>query len=470
MANFSALFPNLQDNLDFTVGSASGNDNQIYGWAQANDTTVIPLAKLPRLQLGHTHLATATDTTAADALASYVAAFNTAGTANNGITVTVGTVIDAGDILILTYNTNDIETYLFTGGQETATSDGATSTIAASEFRDVTTAEGGVSSVAGGTNLNTTGGATTGNVTVNLDAAIGGITSINNASTDALTIGHATLASAGNLTLNGDTLDINVNDGGLDVDVAAGGMNFLATDGNVLLQTNGASSSATIQATSAVIQNATGLTASRVTCNNDGVTIIATGVGDDVSITANDEVNIAGVTARLRTGNAAADASVQVSATGVAIAAPGAADTVAITANATGNISLGATANITLPSSGNESFLSVDSSGNIHTNASIAPGTYTFNTIVDGATGSIPTTQHNGVFLIADQSQAIDITIANATAAGTWIKIINNSGRPDVNLSGTFLETADDDIVLNDTSANLELIWTGTAGWAIISS
>ena len=116
--------------------------------------------------------------------------------------------------------------------------------------------------------------------------------------------------------------------------------------------------------------------------------------------------------------------------------------------------------------------LGVGSDGRLQTvNVVTGGGALGYATVPDTAATTLTTAQLNGVIFIGSQSQAATITIPATTANGTFIKVINNSGRADTTLSSSnsFVGTADTTLVLNDTSANFELIFTA-AGWAVLSS
>ena len=446
MANFSTLFPNLQLDLDYSGDGTTANatSSQISTWARGGDTSVIPLSKLPALTLGHTHTYTSTATTHAAALAAFRAAFNAAGTASGGITVAVGTVLNAGDILILTASGGIFESYLYTGDPVTADA-GAGNAVAEADFIDITNAGDGVTQVIGGTNLNTTGNVTEGNVTVNLDASIAGITNINTTAATNLILGNA----GATLNIDSSTFDVDATNANI---TSTGAATLAAGNNSVATLSAGTGAAAEVDITS----QGTGVSAIDIN-SSGGIDIDSTG---DISIeTANGgfEVNAAGTNGTVSIGGSQATT---------------------ITGGA--NLSLTAIASelrvagtgITAGTDAAPAVLGVGADGRLQTvNVVTGGGALGYATVPDTAATTLTTAQLNGVIFIGSQSQAATITIPATTANGTYIKVINNSGRADTTLSSTnsFVGTADTTLVLNDTSANFELIFTA-GGWAVLSS
>ena len=447
MANFSTLFPNLQDNLDFTVGDATGTANQIYGWAQANDSTIIPASKLPNLMAGQVYTGTATAAaTSGAALTAWVTAFNaataTAAGTNDGITVAAGSQISPGDTLIITDSAGDTETYVFVGTQTTAPADIAGTNAA--NFRDISHTGDVVDLItpnADGNILVTgtgAGGGFLGQVGLQLDSTLTGISTISNAAGQALGLGISTAIT-------------NVN--GLNV-VVAGQTEIDLTAPTVDIN---ASTAATIDSASIALTS-TGTGVSAIDINSGGgIDIDSAG---DISIETTNggfEVNAAGVAGTVSIGGSQATT---------------------ITGGA--NLSLTAIASelrvagtgITAGTDEAPAVLGVGADGRLQTvNVVTGGGALGYATVPDTAATTLTTAQLNGVIFIGSQSQAATITIPATTANGTYIKVINNSGRADTTLSSSnsFVGTADTTLVLNDTSANFELIFTA-AGWAVLSS
>ena len=435
MANFSTLFPNLQDNLDFTVGAATGSANQIYGWAQADDTTKIPKNKLPDISLGHTYTFTTNAATEALAIAAYTTLFgNGGGTEANG--AITGDVLDAGDLVIITYTggaTTQMLHLLYTGPQVTA----GTNTPVDANFVNVTA---GVTLTAG---TNTSVGSD--GTSIDLNASIAGITNINTTAATNLVLGNA----GASINIDSTTFDVDASN----VDFTSTGA-FAVTGGanQIVSLTAGGGAGGELDLTS----NGTGASAIDIN-SSGGIDIDSAG---NVSIeTANGEfaVNAFGANGNVTIGGSQATT---------------------ITGGA--NLSLTAIASelrvagtgITAGTDAAPAVLGVGADGRLQTvNVVTGGGAYGYATVPDTAATTLTTAQLNGVIFIGSQSQAATITIPATTANGTYIKVINNSGRADTTLSSTnsFVGTADTTLVLNDTSANFELIFTA-GGWAVLSS
>ena len=157
--------------VGLTFGSAA---DTVATWAEGDDTTLIPSAKLPNLAISNTHTYTSTETTDASTLTSYVSAFNEAGVAAGGITVPVGEQLSVGDVVILTTAAPvTTEVYIYTGVTQTSTATSATGTISAANLVDFTNANAGVTTLTVGAGLASAGGtgAQTGAVDVSLSTA-----------------------------------------------------------------------------------------------------------------------------------------------------------------------------------------------------------------------------------------------------------------------------------------------------------
>ena len=450
MANFSTLFPNLQLDLDYSGDGTTANatSSQISTWARGGDTSVIPLSKLPALTLGHTHTYTSTATTHAAALAAFRAAFNAAGTASGGITVAVGTVLNAGDILILTNGSSTFESYLYTGDPVTADA-GAGNAVAEADFIDITNAGDGVTQVIGGTNLNTTGNVTEGNVTVNLDTTINGIAGINRPgagqTADALEIGND-LGTRNTVGIHATTLSL---DAGSEFNVVGGSVSIAgANNQNVALEANGS-----------------------------GELILS---GNVVDVTASSTLEL--------TSNRASGVAVDIDATQAAgtinINAVGSAGVGSIVVDAgNGELRVGGE-DIQNGTASVSRVLGIGANGQLTTaNITVGGGAYTNVITLSDADGQSFTANVPNV--ISDLSQGRSFTVPATQPLGTWIKIINhpdnttaNTSLATVTLSGseTFLgaTATPGSLVLNDSSANFEIIKI-VAGdvansWAVIAS
>ena len=108
---------------------------------------------------GQTHVYATTagaSQTAATALGNLVSAFDTAGTAANGITVTAGTTFSHGDLILLTHgasSSRETEAYIFTGSNTTADATANSNAIANTDFADITHAGDVVETLRAGDNI-----------------------------------------------------------------------------------------------------------------------------------------------------------------------------------------------------------------------------------------------------------------------------------------------------------------------------
>ncbi len=415
MANFSALFPNLQSNLDFVdvdggTDDGNGSSGKVVYWAESDDSSVIPTNKLPNFSTGNIFTGTSTQTGDANALDSFIAAFDAAGVATEGITVAVGETISAGDRAILTDAGGETEIWIYIGADVTADATASSGQIVAGDFRDlshtgdvVDTLQAGTSTnivLSGGTDLGA--GVRVGAVTVDLDADITGITSINGgADTTALTIGNSAtttlgLATTGELDATAGSVDIN----------SAGNITADTTNGSIEMNAAGANGSFSLNA------------------NTSGV------------ITASSNLSLTAIASELRVSGTGITAGTDAAPNVIGVGADGRLQTV--------NVEVGGG-----PLSERYAYGATTDTG-AHTQAA-------FNTVV-----YVPT-----------QSQQQIITLSDGTAPdnGTWLKVINNSGRADLRVNTTqgFLGTGDTFVIFDDTTANVEFIYT-TDGWAIIAS
>ena len=411
MANFSTLFPNLQDNLDFTVGAATGSANQIYGWAQADDTTKIPKNKLPDISLGHTYTFTTNAATEPLAIAAYTALFAAGGgtEANGAIT---GDVLDAGDLVIITYTggaTTMMLHLLYTGAQVTA----GTDTPLDAAFINVTA---GVTLTAG---TNTSVGSD--GTSIDLNSTINGMVGINRPGAGntavALEIGND-LGTRNTVGIHATTLSL---DAGTAFNVLGGSVSIAgANNSNVALEANGS-----------------------------GELILS---GNVVDVTASSTLEL--------TSNRASGVAVDIDATQAAgtinINAVGTADAGSIVIDAgVGELRLGG------QDIGASGFLQVNAEGHV-TTGTAGVGAYEIGTALIA----------NQVAVLAGSTTYQLPSDANAPI-GSWIKIFQNG--TDIIISGltntqSIVGASDNTLSLDDTSANFEMIKTAANTWRVLSS
>ena len=77
----------------------------------------------------------------------------------------------------------------------------------------------------------------------------------------------------------------------------------------------------------------------------------------------------------------------------------------------------------------------------------------------------------NAVRVIPGATQTITYTLPASPAVGDWVKLVNLSGRTDTIIARNAqpIQGATSDLVLNDATANFELIYIdGTTGWALM--
>lgn len=77
----------------------------------------------------------------------------------------------------------------------------------------------------------------------------------------------------------------------------------------------------------------------------------------------------------------------------------------------------------------------------------------------------------NAVRVIPGATQTITYTLPATPSVGDWVKIVNLSGRTDTIIARNAqpIQGATSDLVLNDATANFELIYIdGTTGWALM--
>ena len=467
MANLNNLFPNLtgiggagaSDGSVEILGdfinapAALGGDERstaeiaagrqkVENWARHGSSDLIPSYKLPNIAIGDVHTLVATDGLTTDddgviSIADIIAILNSdANLLTVGHEVGTANAFDAfheGDVVIATGTTNGgtlgdgaTLTFLYTNGAQAGLTPGDGAGFAAGDFHEIaSSATGGVTSLTANNSL--TVNQSTGAVQIELDDNI-----------------HAKIGSA--------SFVVGRNDDGETVPTLQSTSvigNSISIDSETSATVDGQTGVTVLSGGGAVALRATDTT-------NGNVTVTA---GNDFTATVTGDTTIGG--ANISVG-VSGDSHVDITASGVLVDGTltiedlsGAAGTDAVVG---------------------DDILVVNGSGVVSQRnlANLGGGRYTvFNTIVDGATGTIQPAQHNGVVLILAQAAATNVTIdppADASETGHWIKLINNSGRTDVTLTGTFLETTDNTIVLDDSSANFELIWTGTNGWALITT
>ena len=489
MANFSTLFPNLQSDLDFVdVAGLTGNGsaNSIANWAQSDDTTVIPPSKLPNLMAGQVYTGTATAAATSDlALTAWVTAFNAATAAvagtNDGITVAAGSQISPGDTLIITDSTGDTETYVFVGTQTTVPANLAGTN--ATNFRDISHAGDVVDTLGttGSTGNIVIGGTAAGSVfvgqaTVTLDSTLTGITSVTNATGAAIGIGQSdavtninglttaiTGGSAGRITNTAPEFDVtasSADSNAIHLAAASGGVQIDAnnytvgtfavgnTSANVNVQYNALSYN--VASSGVNFSNAEGATAG-FNVNSTGNTSIG---GNFSSFSGTGQTTIGVNTS----GTFIASDSITGTGTTAAAAAP----------------------------------IGVLASGEIVTGVSVGGGAQKVDGTTETATTTGETADVNAVYFIAPKTiAAYTLNLPAAGTAGNWIKIVNRSNFKAGNVvkdpavaTGADLKTTvtlstatgqivgngtDSTFVMNDTTANFEMISDGT-NWNIIAS
>ena len=467
MANLNNLFPNLtgvggageSDGSVEILGdfinapAALGGDERstaeiaagrqkVENWARHGSSDLIPSYKLPNIAIGDVHTIQLDDseTTNAQGVPSITDLVNYLNSAAAATDISPLEAFHEGDVIIATGTIQAGEagktpgaefdgstlTFLYTNGDPAGITPGAGAGFAAGDFHEIaSSATGGVTSLTANNSL--TVNQSTGAVQIELDDNI-----------------HAKVGSA--------SFVVGRNDDGETVPTLQGTSvigNSISIDSETSATVDGQTGVTVLSGGGAVALRATDTT-------NGNVTVTA---GNDFTATVTGDTTIGG--ANISVG-VSGDNHVDITASGVLVDGTltiedlsGAAGTDAVVG---------------------DDILVVDGSGVVSQRnlANLGGGRYTvFNTIVDGATGTIQPAQHNGVVLILAQAAATNVTIdppADTSETGHWIKLINNSGRTDVTLTGTFLETADNTIVLDDSSANFELIWTGTNGWALITT
>ena len=456
MANLGNLFPNLTGDPsvnatlgDFitAVGTVITDDNRtqdekdagrqkVDNWARHGSQETIPFYRLPDFEISSTFTYTdpdltgtsATPRTPALALDAFILAFDAA---------TTGPLfadMHAADHVLITYtpdgaNTADtsVAHYIYVGADVLAGG-----TLSAGDFRLVNEAQAGVTTLAKGTNddsniiISTTAGGndisapTAGDLFVRLDKSLAEIESINIADSTAFTIGHSTLASAGDVTINANNLDIN--------------------------------------AERAITMDGTGLTVTVSGIYDIDATGAATIDGSDVTLTAG-------------------TSSVDVDAAGVTIATTATGNDISLSVPTDGDINLSATTQIVRPSAGATRAIGIDENGNITTDVSVGGGAYSYN----GLDNTDTTVALNSVNYIRSIDSTTSAATGNQTyqlptaTNGQWIKLVNNAPAAaqiiisTATSTQTIFGTGDNLITIDDPTANFEMIFT-EEGWIVMAT
>ncbi len=468
MANYRNLFPNLTDSDFLAPGSSITNANEakIYDWAQHGtdgaNLIKIPLSKLPDLELSHvftfndpaTTGSASTPRTDVNALDAFRAAYDAATSGTDPSNLFVN--LNPGDLVIVTFipdnaqaSVTDVSEFLYVGAQVNAGA--AIPGSGDTDFtRIVQSSADAVNSIAtqgatdtnitlfrdGGSEIGADGSAQTGMVEIRLDTALKGITGINNTGTaTGLTVG----ASTATLALAGSTVGIT------------------------------SAAAATITGTSVSVNgNAT---------FNDDVVIGATGNANNESLTVHGNVT-------LGDDDQTTPTSVTLNGQVLLVDEESAATAGVISAGTTG------------------SKVVVLGTGGAIEHRTLGPAEVGAYTISDEAIATnAVTAELNQVTVVPRQQADLTINLPAAVAgdAGSWIKVINNINlavQDDVDNSRTngavnqlvdipanqhqITITApaaslfaggstDTDLVVDDLSANFEIIWDG-AKWNIFTT
>jgi hypothetical protein len=116
--------------------------------------------------------------------------------------------------------------------------------------------------------------------------------------------------------------------------------------------------------------------------------------------------------------------------------------------------------------------VSADGSDSDQINISVADhAPIAYNVTATSAADTNQTLVANTVRVIPGATQTITYTLPSSPAVGAWVKIVNLSGRTDTIIARNAqpIQGATSDLVLNDATANFELIYIdGTTGWAFM--
>ena len=116
--------------------------------------------------------------------------------------------------------------------------------------------------------------------------------------------------------------------------------------------------------------------------------------------------------------------------------------------------------------------VSADGTNNDQINVGVAAAApIAYDVTATSAADTNQTLVANAVRVIPGATQTITYTLPSSPAVGTWVKIVNLSGRTDTIIARNAqpIQGATSDLVLNDATANFELIYIdGTTGWALM--
>ncbi len=451
MAQFRNLFPNLTGD-DFLAPASSipsniANEAKISLWAQHGDDTIIPASKLPNISIGEVHPIQLTATDAAPTATNLVAFLN----AFAGTPTIIAT---EGDVFIVTgagTESANVVTYLYTNATDKSFGSAVTNGTAVNgDFHQIASSAAGVSAITGGVNLTNNGGNTTGSVTLDLDATLVDITSIAPATGLDLTIGST--ASDEDTVINGATLDLN----------SAGAVTIDATTGGVAIGADAGDIGITSSAGAVNITSSTGeidLTGSTIDIN--GSTVITGAGAGEVNI--NNGISITTGTAGILALAASGPGTVRVSGTGITAGTDLAPNVLAVGADGdlmTTTIDSGvgaysATSNALTDSAAQT--VAVDLNSYVVIPRLSQDSTYTF-TLTSPAAGNWIKILNKGNFANAQDVTDGDASAVNTTKTANLRIATINLGAGNIFAGGG----TDTSIVLDDVTANFELIYDGT--------
>lgn len=116
--------------------------------------------------------------------------------------------------------------------------------------------------------------------------------------------------------------------------------------------------------------------------------------------------------------------------------------------------------------------VSADGTNNNQINVGVAAAApIAYNVTATSAADTNQTLIANAVRVIPGATQTITYTLPASPAVGDWVKLVNLSGRTDTIIARNAqpIQGATSDLVLNDATANFELIYIdSTTGWALM--
>ena len=116
--------------------------------------------------------------------------------------------------------------------------------------------------------------------------------------------------------------------------------------------------------------------------------------------------------------------------------------------------------------------VSADGTNNDQINIGVAAAApIAYNVTATSAADTNQTLIANAVRVIPGATQTITYTLPASPAVGDWVKLVNLSGRTDTIIARNAqpIQGATSDLVLNDATANFELIYIdSTTGWALM--